>query len=68
MSCVQDIGVHCELSEAGYWQLSLFSPYWMVNKTSRDLMYMVHRNNLLSSITTICASFVKYVGLVTLVI
>jgi len=39
--CGQDLGVHCELCDNGYWQLSLFSPYWMINKTCRDLAYKV---------------------------
>jgi len=40
--CGQDLGVHCELCDGGYWKLSLFSPYWMINKTQRDLTYKVH--------------------------
>jgi len=64
--CVQDLGVHCELSDAGYWQLSLFSPYWMINKTSRDLTYRVPRNSLLS-ISANCVSFVNAVVIYRLV-
>jgi len=40
--CIQDLGIHCELCDGGYWQLSLFSPYWMINKTRRELTYRVH--------------------------
>jgi len=42
---VQDLGVHCELNDSGYWQLSLFSPYWMINKTQTQLTYQVRSNS-----------------------
>jgi hypothetical protein len=43
MSFMQELGIHTEVSEGGYQQLSLYSPYWMINKTERDLAYKVLR-------------------------
>jgi len=33
-----DLGVHCD-TRSGFQVLSLYCPYWMINKTERDLMY-----------------------------
>ena len=35
----RDLAVHKEVK--GTWHLSIFSPYWMVNKTSLTLQYNV---------------------------
>lgn len=43
ISVVQELGIHTEICEGGYQQLSLYSPYWMINKTERDLAYKVLR-------------------------
>ena len=39
--CCQDLGIHCERHVTGYQQLSVYCPYWMINKTQRNLSYKV---------------------------
>ena len=37
--CVQVLNVLTE--DFGYHKVSIFSPYWMINKTGRDIEYLV---------------------------
>ena len=39
-----ELGVHKEVK--GTWHLSIFSPYWMVNKTTLTLQYYVSSFNI----------------------
>ena len=36
----QDLGVHTS-SPHGYQEVALYCPYWMINKTGRELTYKV---------------------------
>jgi len=38
----QELGVRCDVRR-GYPVLSIYCPYWMVNKTSYDLVYRVRK-------------------------
>ena len=39
MVCVQVLNVLTD--DLGYHKVSIFSPYWMTNKTGRDIEYLV---------------------------
>lgn len=39
----QDLGLHCKLNK-GTLDVSLFCPYWMINKTGKWLAYRVKSN------------------------
>lgn len=41
----QNLGLHCEENE-GCLDMSMYSPYWMINKTGMTLYYTVKIVNL----------------------
>ena len=49
---MQELGVHTE--DLGYLKMSVYSPFWMVNKTGLTLEYKVicHVFNLLTTLVT----------------